>query len=174
MHVQTHQALPAEVATDLVMHSRERATVQLAAENSADVSALVDQLASNGRLTPSLVLRSLCLGDLSFFEAALARLAGVKLNNARLLIDDEGALGLRSLYDKAGLPRALFPAFDSAVHQARAVEAERTDEDPDARMRRLLEHVLTEHEGIVDEYGLDTVDYLLTKFNKLSEQDQAA
>jgi uncharacterized protein (DUF2336 family) len=173
-HLVTHHALPEETATDLVMHSRERATVQLAAEQGGDVSALVDQLASNGRLSPSLMLRSVCLGDLTFFETALGRLAGIPLNNARVLIHDEGALGLRSLYDKAGLPRQLFPAFDSAVRQARNAESERTDEDPETRMRRLLEHVLTEHEEIVDEYGIENVDYLLSKFNKLSAENHAA
>lgn len=173
-HLVTHHALPEETASDLILHSRERATVQLAAENSADVGVLADQLAANGRLSASLVLRSLCLGDVSFFEAAMARLAGVPLNNARVLIHDEGRLGLQSLYDKAGLPKALFPAFQSAVQQARAVEGERTDEDPEARMRRLLEHVLTEHEEIVEDFGVDTVDYLLTKFNKLTADRPAA
>ena len=103
-----------------------------------------------------------------------ARLAGVPLNNARVLIHDEGRLGLRSLYDKAGLPKALYPAFQSAVRQAREVEGERTDEDPEARMRRLLEHVLTEHEEIVEDFGVETVDYLLTKFNKLAAERPAA
>lgn len=168
-HLVTHHALPEETATDLVMHSRERATVQLAAENSGDAAALVDQLARNGRLTPSLVLRSLCLGDLGFFEAAMARLARVPLENARVLIHDEGALGLRSLYDKARLPKPLYPAFETAIRQARNAEMERTDEDPDTRMRRLLEHVLTENEAIVDEFGIDNVDYLLAKFNQLSD-----
>lgn len=173
-HLVTHHALPEETATDLIMHSRERATVQLAAESGRDVELLVEQLAVNGRLTPSLVLRSVCLGDLGFFEAALARLARVPLDNARVLIHDEGALGLRSLYDKAGMPPPLFPAFNSAVRQARYAEAERTDEDPEMRMRRLLEHVLTENEEIVDEFGIENVDYLLSKFNKLSTIHDAA
>ncbi|MCR9218811.1 MAG: DUF2336 domain-containing protein [Alphaproteobacteria bacterium] len=173
-HLVTHHALAEETASDLILHSRERATVQLAAENSGGAILLADQLAANGRLSPSLVLRAVCLGDLAFFEAAMANLAGVPLNNARVLIHDEGRLGLRSLYDKAGLPMALFPAFESAVVQARAVEGERTDDDPEARMRRLLEHVLTEHEDVLAEYGVDTVDYLLSKFNRLASDSRAA
>jgi uncharacterized protein (DUF2336 family) len=169
--VQNHE-LPEQTATDLILQSREQATVTLS--GGEDVGALVEQLHRNGRLTPSIILRALCVGDLSFFEHALALLAQIPVKNARMLIHDEGDLGLRSLYQKAGMPAALLPAYRSALEMVHSAEMERTDDDPEHRMRRLLERVLTEHEEIVQEFGADNVDYLLTKFGRLAQSTKAA
>ena len=168
-HLVTHHDLPEEAAIDLLMQTREKATISLvsAGADDDDLDALVAQLKANGRLTPSLVLRALCMGDMAFFEVAMACMASVPLGNARILIHDEGDLGLRSVYDKAGLPKALFPAFRTAFGLARGTEEERFDDDPETQMRRMLERVLTVHEDIVEEYGVENVEYLLTKFNKL-------
>lgn len=170
----THHELPEQTAADLILQSREKATLGLSGGSSEEVAALVDQLKNNGRLTPSIVLRALCVGDLSFFEHALSALAGVPVNNARVLIHDEGALGLKSLYQKAGMPPGLLPAYRSALEMVKNAEMERIDEDPEQRMRRLLEHLLTENEDIVEEFGVDNIDYLLTKFGRLTQSSQAA
>jgi len=146
----------------------------LSGGSSEEIAALVDQLLNNGRLTPSIVLRALCVGDLSFFEHALSALAGVPVANARVLIHDEGSLGLKSLYQKAGMPAGLLPAYRSALEMVKNAELERIDADPEQRMRRILEHVLTENEDIVEDFGADNIDYLLTKFGRLSQSSQAA
>lgn len=170
-----HHELPEETATDLILQSREKATLGLSGQgNSEQVAALVDQLHSNGRLTPSIILRALCVGDLGFFEHALAVLSGVPVANARLLIHDEGDLGLKSLYQKAGMPPGLLPAYRSALDMVHSAELERTDDDPEHRIRRLLERVLTENEEIVEEFGADNVDYLLTKFRRLAQASDVA
>ena len=49
-------------------------------------------LRRNGRLTPSLMLRALCMGDVAILEASLSLLGKVPLTNARLLIHDAGRL----------------------------------------------------------------------------------
>jgi uncharacterized protein (DUF2336 family) len=170
-----HHELSDEMATDLILQSRERATLTLnRAGSSGSAEELVRQLKENRRLTPSIVLRALCVGDLDFFEQSLSVLSGVPINNARILIHDEGELGLRSLYQKAGMPVALLPAYRTALDMVVKAEMEQSDEDPQHRMRRLLERVLTEHEEIIDEFGTDTVDYLLTKLNRLGQASKAA
>ncbi len=79
--------MPGGMADYLVLHSRERATVALSQESSAEeVGVLVRQLHQAGRLTPSIILRALCVGDMRFFEAALSILSDVPLVNARTLI----------------------------------------------------------------------------------------
>jgi uncharacterized protein (DUF2336 family) len=163
-----HHELPEETAADLILSSREKATIGLAG-SSDEVAKLVAQLHRSGRLTPSIILRALCVGDVAFFEEALSCLARVPVANARILIHDEGALGLKSLYRKAGLPDSLLPAYRSALDMVHGAEQEKTDDDPEQRMRRILERVLTEHEEIVDEFGAENVDYLLTKFSRLTQ-----
>lgn len=86
--------------------TREIATLKLVDGhvNTRDVEKLVDQLQVFGRLTPSMILTSLCRGNLYFFETSLARLSNIPVRNAQLLIHDKGGLGFKALYAKAGLP----------------------------------------------------------------------
>ena len=128
---------------------------------------LIRQLRINGRLTPSIILRALCLGDMPFFEVSMSELANVPVANARILLHDEGALGFKSLYAKAGMPDVLFQAYRSAVDMNINAEHERTDDDPEIVMRRMLEHILTDHEDLTEEFGVENLDYLLAKFNQI-------
>ena len=106
-----HHELPVSLATDIVLQSRERATLHISLGSSdKELERLVRQMHRNQRLTPLLVLRALCLGDLAFFEMAMAVMAKVPVANARILIHDAGPNGLASLYDKAGMPPRLLPA----------------------------------------------------------------
>jgi uncharacterized protein (DUF2336 family) len=166
----THHELSPQVASDLLLESRERAVVRLLQDdaNHPDVTELVQQMDVNGRLTASIILRALCTGDISFFEAAIAHKAHVQLQNARVLIHDDGDLGMRALYEKARLPSRLYPAFRSAIAIAKLSEAERSDRGPDWRSRLIMERVLTQFEGVV-EFDSEDVDYLLGRLARTIE-----
>jgi uncharacterized protein (DUF2336 family) len=166
----THHELSPQVASDLLLESRERAVVRLLQDdaNHPDVTELVQQMDVNGRLTASIILRALCTGDISFFEAAIAHKAHVQLQNARVLIHDDGDLGMRALYEKARLPSRLYPAFRSAIAIATLSEAERSDRGPDWRSRLIMERVLTQFEGVV-EFDSEDVDYLLGRLARTIE-----
>ncbi|MEE9209236.1 MAG: DUF2336 domain-containing protein, partial [Kiloniellales bacterium] len=84
---QKHDVSP-DVASNLILQARERATMSLVEYGSTDTELdnLIEQLIRKERLSASLLLRSLCLGDMNFFERGLARLAGLPLQNARILI----------------------------------------------------------------------------------------
>lgn len=161
----THHDLPASLASDVVLKSRERATVTLFADGDDDgnLERLVAQLQRNGRLTPSLLLRALCMGDVAFFEAGMALLSRVPLTNARLLIHDAGKLGLKSIYDKAGLPPRLLPAFRVAVSVAGETGFDGEPGDLGRHRRRMIERILTQYEDM----GPEDLDYLLDKFSDL-------
>jgi len=166
----THHELSSDIASDMVLQSRERATLGLLSVDSAenDVNDLVAALHRNGRLTPSIILRALCVGDLSFFEAAIAQLSNVSLLNTRKLIHDQGELGLDKIYERCGLPPSLLPAYRIALEVARENEHDRTDDTPEAITKRTLERVLTHFEDIVDVHNLDDVDFLLGKLGRLA------
>ncbi|WP_029008446.1 DUF2336 domain-containing protein [Azospirillum halopraeferens] len=161
----THHDLPAKVASDLILQSRERATVGLFSGESdeAALERLVVQLARTGRLTPSLMVRALCMGDVAFFETAMAHRAGVPLTNARLLIHDVGPLGLKSVYDKARMPAALLPACRIALDVARQTHYDGEPGDIARHRRRTIERILTQYEGL----EADDLDYLLSKLGDL-------
>jgi len=156
------------MVTDLVLQSRERATVSLLAPDADDaaVEQLVEQLRANGRLTPSLVLRALCIGDVAFFETAIAMLADVPLANARVLIYDRGALGLRALYERAQLPESLFAAYRVAVDVVHETEYDGEPHDRGRYRRRVMERILTQFEHL-GSIGGENLDYLVTKLARL-------
>jgi len=171
-HLMTHHDLSADTVSELVGRAREKATVGLAGQGSSeeDVAGLVDQLGAGGRLSASLILRALCMGDIVFFELAMARLAGVPLVNARVLIHDAGALGFKSLYAKTGLPERLLPAFRTGLDVLRQTDLRGADYDPAQFSRTVMERILTQ----ADDLRADDADYLLRKLTDLAPPEIAA
>jgi uncharacterized protein (DUF2336 family) len=159
-HLVTHHNLSDDMAMDLVLASRERATLGLLTGDgdAPDVVELVDQLARNKRLTPSIVLRALCMGDLTFFEAALARLAGIPVANAYQLIHDRGQTGLERLLKKAEMPSQMLPIIRSAL--VIAEELGFAHEEREKMQALVLERVITKFED-----GFEDMDYLIAKLS---------
>lgn len=79
--------------------------------NDTQVEDMIDQLYLSGRLTHSLLIRALCVGSLSVFEAGIARLAGVPRVNARILLMDSGSLGFHAIYKTSHMPEGFFEAI---------------------------------------------------------------
>ena len=168
-HLITRHDLSPQVAADLVLQSRERATLSLLADGgeggreSGSLERLVAHLDQTGRLTPSLLVRALCMGDSAFFEAAMAHLANVPATNARLLIHDTGHLGLKSIYDKARLPPSLLPACRVALDVLRETHYDGEPDDIERYRRRVIERILTQYEDMEAE----DLDYLLAKLGDM-------
>lgn len=166
-HLLTHQSMSPEMATDLVLESRERATAQLLYPGASrtDVLALVDQLYASKRLTPTLIIRALCVGDMTFFEAALARRAHIPVANAHQLVRHRSHVALERLFQKADMPESL-------LHIARigvsiAVETNATGGDDREAFRKIvIERILTQLEENIDS---DNVDYLIGKLGRSKE-----
>lgn len=76
-----------------------------------EVVALVAQLGQQDRLSASLVMTSLCRGQLTFFTAALAYYSKIPFANAVALISDKGEHGFLGLYRKSGLPESMYQAI---------------------------------------------------------------
>lgn len=168
-HLLTHQDLPPEVATDLIMLSRERATLGLLSPGSdaMDVQSLVSQLHQNGRLSATIILRALCMGDLDFFEASAAMLTGLPLGSARSLIHDEGPLGLRAIIERSDLPEGLYPAFRAAVDVIHENEYDGGENDRERFRRRMIERILTQVADPTSAIGSENAEYLLGKLSQI-------
>lgn len=158
-----------DVATDLILQSRERAVIGLSAEGDEnDLERLIHQLHKNGRLTPSIILRSLCMGDIEFFEAAIAELIGVSLENARTVIHDSGQLGLKTAFKRAGLPDSHFPAARAAIDISREMEFDGGENDRERYSRRMIERILTQYGDLGVDFESEDLEYLLKKMGDLS------
>ncbi|MBP6012403.1 MAG: DUF2336 domain-containing protein [Alphaproteobacteria bacterium] len=161
----SRHSLPGDLAADIILDARERATVSLIGSKTPveDTHALVAQLHANGRLTPSLVLRALCSGDIRFMEDAMAEIAGVSVDKAALLIHDAGPLGLKAIYRKCNFPDAMFPAFRVAVDMVHETSGEYGMHDRQRFTRKVIERVLTKYQQM----EASDLDYLLAKLSKL-------
>lgn len=142
----SQHALSPEAAVEIVTATQERATVDMADQAGAsfDPQGLAHHLMAAGRLTPSLILRALARGHMGFFEHALAALSGVPHERTWLMVHDAGTLGLRAIYDRAGLPGRMFQTFRVAVEVYHTLQAEAGHLDPIRLQERMIERFLTQ------------------------------
>ncbi len=101
--------LSPEIADQSIAHGQENITLDIAdpEESHVHLQQLLRQLHTKGRLTPTLVLRSLCTGYLGFFETASARCASVDQANIQALITNGDQKDAEALYKAAKLPRSV-------------------------------------------------------------------
>jgi uncharacterized protein (DUF2336 family) len=169
--VNNHE-LPPQIAIDLAMGARERVAIDIVeqAARQKDIARFVQQLNLNGRLSPSLLMRGLCLGHVEFVEHAMAELAGVAHQRMWLMIHDSGPLGLKSAFEKTGLPPRLFPSFRAALDVYHSIEREGGANDRVRFRKRMLERTLTLFQSIPK----DDLDYLLEKLDATGWQGERA
>ncbi len=163
--VNGHDVRP-ETALAVAMGVRERASLDLVeqAARAADLPAFVAHLRRGQRLTASLLLRGLANGHMGFFEWGLAELSGVPHHRTWLMVHDAGELGLKAIYERAGLPVRLLPAFRAAVDAYHAMDFDGGLDDLARFQRRMLERFLTQPIAI----SRDDVDWLLDKIDQLA------
>lgn len=166
-HLVQRHALKPETAIELAAAARERATIDLVeqAAVTADMPQFVGHLARNRRLTPSLLLRALGRGQMVFFEHAVAELAGVAHQRTWLMIHDAGPLGLRAIYDRAGLPSRLFAAFRAGVDAYRSLQFDGGHRDRERFQERMIQRFLTAQPYAAK----DDLNYLLEKLDRAPE-----
>jgi uncharacterized protein (DUF2336 family) len=167
--VSKHDVSP-DVASNLILQARERATVTLIdyGSSEAQLENLIEQLDRKERLTPSLLLRVLCAGDLNFFERAMSKLTDLPLPNVRILIHDKGMLGLEPLYMRAGLPEGLFPAFRAAVSLVVETDYDGGRNDRQRYVERIMQRMLTQFEDPTLRIAPDDIEYLMAKLRQLA------
>ena len=78
------------------------------------------------------------------FEDVLAELSGLPLARVQALIHGRGAAGFRAVYEKAGMPASVFPAFREALT---ALGEASSEEAMSSRLKRqVVERVLAQCE----------------------------
>ena len=166
-HLVNNHELPPQLAIELASGGRERATLDLVeqAGHSSNLERFVQQLQLNGRLTPSMIMRALCLGHMSFVEWAVAELAGIPHSKAWLMLHDAGALGLKTVFERAGLPNGMFLPFRTAISVFHELDYDGLEGDKQRFRSRMIERVLTQFQAIPKA----DLDYLLEKLDAYRE-----
>lgn len=161
-HLVKKHNISKDIIDNIILNTQERAIINLAnCTNQQEVQILVKHLISEKRLTPTLLLRALCMGYIQFFETCLAFKASISLDNARTLVRDEGSKGLMELCKKAMIPPKYFPFFKTAVNTVQATIEEGIEEN---FSEVVIERVLTQVNNESD-FGVENIDYLIDKIS---------
>jgi uncharacterized protein (DUF2336 family) len=165
-HLAAKDHVGPDFALELAFGAVERATIDLVeqAGRTADVKAFAAHLRETGKLTASLMLRALAQGHMTFFEWAVAELAGVPHHRTWLMIHDAGPLGLKAIYERAGLPARLFNAFRAAIDTYHSMEFEGGPRDLQRFQQTMLQRFLTAAQPA----GREDVDYLMERMDELT------
>ncbi len=159
--------LPDEHIQKEVDKTRESETLNLVrnSKSQEDVDKLINQLQAFGRLNPSLILSALCQGDFVFFETSLAKLSNIPVNNARALIADRGELGFRAIYNKSGLPDAMFPAVKLLLKVMRELDGEGEKPGSPRYANRVVERILQ----YAEENPVDNLSYIIALVRRIAQ-----
>ena len=122
-HLEASYKIDEEILESEARHAREQQTIDLIfpLQSREQTERMVMTMHNEGRLTASLVINALCYGNVDFFIASMSAMAGIPLENARMLINDRGRLGFRALYNKTHLPGSMYKATRLLLDSVRDV-----------------------------------------------------
>ena len=149
--VERHDIAP-RTAAILAQLAREKALINLFDDDHGPGAAerLARRLHVENALTPTLVLRALCIGKPALFEAALAVRAGLSVGEARDLMRRDATGGFRLLFEASGLPAASYRWIRSALEAATSL-ASRTDSPGyEGRVRAMVQALLDSEPAELD------------------------
>jgi uncharacterized protein (DUF2336 family) len=151
--------LPANDASDLVADAEETAVLQVLVNASVDeLLRAISFLAAKNLLTPALIIRAACLGEMRVVEASLAHLSGYAPAKAAALMYARN--GMRSMVAKCGLPQScsgVLAAFADVVMEAREEGLNLSRENFG---RRLLEALMTRYETLAPHERAKQIEYV--------------
>tara|TARA_R110000868_G_scaffold1844_6_gene14591 strand:+ start:2984 stop:4120 length:1137 start_codon:yes stop_codon:yes gene_type:complete len=161
--------LPTDQISDLILQSREKATLGLMkdGDKKQDSRRLIVHLYQNNRLTPTIMLRALCMGDMEFFEGSVAVRSRIPLSSTREMIHAGDRSQIASILEKAELPKALQPAFTAAIEVADDTDYDGGADDQERFRRRMIERIITNFDDPDSAMGDDNIEYLLAQLTQI-------
>lgn len=172
-HLVSHHDMSPATATDLILASREKTMIGLLKEGTSEgeLVRLIDQLYENGRLTPTIILRALCVGDIDFFEHALSKGADISVSNVHMLVHDAGGEGLKQLCKKFKIPAGLIEMIRVAIGVVSELEYDGGPGDRERFRDFVIQRILTHFE---DRFDAENVDYLISKISSGDSNENEA
>lgn len=157
--------LPDEVVSNIISQVRDKTTIKLSQAYASDkeVELLVSKLYSSGKLSNDLVVRSICMGDLKFFEYALAILLSKEVIYVRKILNaKKDDFEIRNLFREAKLPSQVFSILLISLRITQEVFSE-VDKDKMFRVsQKVIERLLT-LDLVNSKLNENDIEYLISK-----------
>ncbi len=163
----THHDLPNNLVADIVEQVKEKAILKISEDYNSDkkIKELVEQLYNSERLSHSLMVRSICMGDLRFFEYALFYITKLPIVEIRkVLFNIEADFVIRNLLRKALIPQNMFPAVFSALKTIKDIKFDCRKNNPHSFSHKVIERILSV-ESSGEELSAEDIDYLISKIS---------
>lgn len=156
--VERHE-LPAAVSRQLVLAVRDQAILGFSTGlNAEGLSSLIDQLRSDGHLTPGLIFRSLIVGNIEFVIHVIALECQLGPDYVRSRLTGSDKTAAEGLWKAGSLPREYLELAFIVVDVLRRAEAEKAKWTPAFCRFQIIEQLFDKH---------------LDMINKLSPSDRA-
>jgi uncharacterized protein (DUF2336 family) len=153
--------MPANDANDLVADAEENAVLHVLKQASdTEREAGVKYLASQNMLTPSLIVRAACLGEMEVVAASLGHLSGQPAQRVYGLLQMRGGQGVRPMLNRSMLPTSCHAIIGSACDVASQAREEDIRLDPDNFGRRLLEMLMLQFGALGSRDQAKLMDYV--------------
>jgi len=153
--------VPANDAAELVADAEETAVLRILVEaDPEELARVIPFLVSKAMLTPSIIVRAACLGEMAVVEWALAHLAGVPVSRARDMMGGKGILGFKTLHSKSGLPATCYGILRAACDVAAEEREEGIVLDAEGFGRRLIEALMTRYEAMALKERAKHLDFI--------------
>ena len=145
--------MAANDAEEFVNDTEESTFIKILEDASLEeLERLIPFMCDQELLTPSIILRAACAGDLELVERSLAYLASIPAKRVRSMA---AGRGLKTLLSKAGMPEASLMLMRAVVDVA-----------ADARARS--------DDLTVEQFGSRIIEFVMTRYDTLMADDKTA
>lgn len=161
------QNVSENLVSDVVEQIKDRLTLKISQEYSSDaqIVSLIEELYKLNRLTPTLVVRSICMGDLKFFEYAISYLTKKNIIEVRkVLASTKDEFMIRNLLREANIPNKLSPAVIIALKIIFELNFDLESENKENFTQKVIERVLT-FDSINEKMDSKDIEYLISKIS---------
>jgi uncharacterized protein (DUF2336 family) len=153
--------MPANDANELVSDAEEGAVLQVLKQSGPeDRMRALSFLSSQNMLTPSLIVRAACLGEMEMVAATVGHLSGYSAERVHNLLVTRGGAGIRSMLNKSMLPQGCAAVVACACDVAAQARDEDIELDADNFGRRLLEALMLQFGSIGARDQAKLMDYV--------------
>lgn len=154
--------MAANDAEELVIDTEETTFIKILEEASLkELDHLIAFMCDQQLLTPSIVLRAACGGDLELVERALAYLASVPIKRVRALASGRG---LRTLLGKAGMPQTSIMLMRAVFDVAAYARTRNQDLSSEEFGSKVVEFIMTRYETVTSGGKSSMLD-MIAKFS---------
>lgn len=108
--------MPQDRLNSIISEASDKASVIFTANaKDDDVASVVRNLISQDRLTVSLLVRAICMGNINLVACAFSELSGIRFSRVEAIVTGNRESALKAIYDRAGLPNSAFIVFCTAL-----------------------------------------------------------